>query len=201
MLLAHRSVRRSWFPTLAVGISLVSAALLLAASSPALAQTGTISGTVTDSVTGAPIAGMWVAVSDARGGPVVAYLTTASGSYAAGGLSAGTYYVHASSSLSSGAAAEYLDEVYNGPYPTAGLLCLMSCAATSGAPVTVIGGLTTASIDFALEIGGRMSASSRTVPGPRFPLVLASAAAMAFRSTTRAAFVSGARATTAHPPT
>ena len=115
MLLARRSVRRSWCPTFAVRIVLASSVLVLAASGPVVAQTGAISGTVTDSTTGAPIAGIWVAVSDASRRPVVAYMTTDSGSYTVGGLPAGTYYLNTSSSLSSGVAAEYLDKQYNGP--------------------------------------------------------------------------------------
>jgi hypothetical protein len=55
--------------------------LLLLSSRPAFAQTGTVSGTVTDAGTGAPVAGMAITVVTVQGGFVANGVTNAAGVY------------------------------------------------------------------------------------------------------------------------
>jgi hypothetical protein len=107
---------------------------------------GTITGTVTDAATGAPLAGIDVRVETAGGGWAGGAATNASGLYMVAGLVTSTYYVQTSNSL------PYLDELYNDlPCPGG------SCTVTSGTGVSVTAGATTADIDFGLTLGGKIT--------------------------------------------
>ena len=125
--------------------TLLVLALLVAAWS-ARADAQTITGTVTDAGTGAPLDGVSVYVYDATGKSMGSVTTNASGVYTKTGLATGTHYVRTSNTLG------YLDEVYNNiPCPSG------NCTATSGTGVSVTAGATTSGINFALVAGGRIS--------------------------------------------
>jgi 5-hydroxyisourate hydrolase-like protein (transthyretin family) len=112
----------------------------------ALVAGGRISGTVTDSATGLPLAGVWIDVYDAYGNWVTYGSTDSSGAFTTSdGLPSGTYYASSWNSLG------YVDELYDDiPCPSA------TCAVTSGVPISVAGGVT-GGIHFALARGGRVS--------------------------------------------
>src|SRR5438552_6675549 len=119
-----------------------AAALALAAAAEARAGTGSLTGTVTDAVTSAPVAGVPVFVSGS--GVFVRATTDASGVYAVGGLDAGTYYA------STRNAQGYIDQIFQG------LVCV-GCSASNGTPITVSDGTVTSGIDFALQPGARIA--------------------------------------------
>ena len=115
-----------------------------------------IGGTVTDAATGDPLPGVSVTVFDsagfAVGGSTPAnssgtYLTTV-------GLTPGRYYVRTSNQLG------YVNKLYNG------FGCL-ACSALTGTPIDITGTTSNLSINFALEMGGRISGS---VTGAGAPL-------------------------------
>ena len=113
----------------------------------ALQSGGTITGTVQDAATGAPIADVFVHLcsdSGSCGGGGV--LTNVSGAYTMGGLAPGTYYLRAASKL------PYLGELYNNlPCPGG------NCTVTDGTPVGVTVGTTTSGINFTLAVGGTIT--------------------------------------------
>lgn len=161
MLLARHPSRFLTRPALGAGIAPAAIAFLLVAGGSALAQTGTISGTVTDTATGEPLANVRVEVYYTLGSPFVVTTTNSAGAYATPGVSAyGAYYVRTNvSAAGGGASPAYLDEVYNGPPPADGLPCWGGtyCYVTNGAAVAVVAGQNTANIDFSLALGGRIS--------------------------------------------
>ena len=107
---------------------------------------GTITGTVTDEATGAPVAGIFVQVYAASGAWAANAMTDGAGTYRATGLSTGAYYIRTSNS------GPYVDELYeNVPCPGG------SCAVTAGTGVSVAAGATTANIDFRLTLGGTIA--------------------------------------------
>lgn len=114
-----------------------------------LAYGGSISGTVTDSVSGLPIVGLQMDVYDANGSWVGSTTSGDDGNYVLSGLSSCNYFV-ATNSFSSG--LNYIDQVYDsivcGPF---------SCEPTSGTPIPVIAGTGTLNINFILEPGGSFS--------------------------------------------
>ena len=125
----------------------------------ALMLGGTITGTVTDAGTGAPLAGVNVYVYNASGSSVGSVTTNASGVYATGGLTTGTYYVRTLNSLG------YIDEVYNN-LPCNGNACP---SVTTGTSVGVTAGATASGIDFGLAIGGSITGTV-TAAGSGTPL-------------------------------
>ena len=111
-----------------------------------LAVGGTITGTVTDAGTGAPLADVSVYVYNASGSFVGSATTNASGVYTKTGLPTGTYYVRTSNSLG------YVDELYNDlPCPGG------TCTVTTGTGVSVTAGATTSGINFGLAVGGTIT--------------------------------------------
>src|SRR5688572_11394202 len=64
--------------------------------------TGSVSGFVTDAGTGAPLAGVSVAVYDSTGGNAQFVSTDGSGAFAFPALAAGTYYIRTHASTLSG---------------------------------------------------------------------------------------------------
>jgi 5-hydroxyisourate hydrolase-like protein (transthyretin family) len=109
----------------------------------ALAVGGRISGTVTDAVTGTPLASVYAYVYNASGSFVSYGYTNSSGMYTTYyALPTGTYFVVTWNY------AGYLDELYNNiPCPAS------TCSVTGGAGVSVTAGGTTSGIDFALVRG------------------------------------------------
>ncbi|HXY39136.1 MAG TPA: carboxypeptidase regulatory-like domain-containing protein [Vicinamibacteria bacterium] len=107
---------------------------------------GRISGLVTDGATGAALANVWVDILDSSGSLVSYGETDGAGAYTASGLLAGSYYALTWNG------AGYFDVLYQGvPCP------LRSCDVTSGTPIVVRPGATTAGIDFPLPRGGRIT--------------------------------------------
>ncbi len=125
----------------------------------ALASGGRISGMVTDAATGLPLLSVQVRIYNSAGTQVASSNTSCSGAYITGsGLPSGTYYARTSNSLG------YIDELYNNISCPGG-----SCSPTSGTPITVTQGTTTAGIDFGLALGGRISGTV-TDAGTGLPL-------------------------------
>jgi 5-hydroxyisourate hydrolase-like protein (transthyretin family) len=106
-----------------------------------LSAGGRISGAVTDAGTGLPLAEVRVRIHDAIGRPVTSGTTDASGAWAIStGLPAGTYYARTEG------APGHVDELWDGnPCP------LGVCTVTSGTPIHVTAGATTAGVDFGLD--------------------------------------------------
>ena len=120
----------------------------------ALVAGGQIGGTVTNAAGGAPIQDVQVRIRNAAGTFVGSATTNAAGTYLTSGLPAGTYYVRTSSSLG------FLDELYNN------LPCTLSnCTVTTGTPVVVTVGATTAGINFALVAGGQIGGTVTNAAG------------------------------------
>ena len=121
----------------------------------ALGQGGRVAGTVTDSVTFAPLPGVSVQVFDSAGRSITTGITDAGGNYvSAAGLPTGAYFLRTTNNLG------YDDELYdNMPCPT-------SCSVLTGTPVGVTIGSTTTGKDFELASGGRIS--GRVIDGGTF---------------------------------
>ncbi len=111
----------------------------------ALDPGGQITGTVTNG-TSTPLPNVYVVVTNASGAIVNTYATNASGVYASEGLPAGTYYAYTRNS------AGLVDQLYNN------MICAGArCTPTTGTPITVTLGLTTANINFVLPAGGTIT--------------------------------------------
>ncbi|HEY3383078.1 MAG TPA: carboxypeptidase regulatory-like domain-containing protein [Vicinamibacterales bacterium] len=123
----------------------------------ALALGGTVSGTITDAGTSAPVAGLSVRVFDASNNQLGNTNTSPSGAYAFTGVAGGTYYVKTGTAAGMG----YIDQLYSGLTCPGG-----TCAATLGTPVSVTVGATS-TVNFALSRGGTISG---TVTGNAAPL-------------------------------
>ena len=113
----------------------------------ALAQAGSVSGTVTNASTTAALPGVSVFVYNSSNLQLAGTTTNGAGQYTIGSLPAGTYYVKTYNS------AGYIDELYNNiPCP------LGSCPNTgTGTGVAVSGGVTTNGINIALTPGSTIS--------------------------------------------
>lgn len=120
----------------------------------ALTRLGAISGTVADQTTGAALDDVIVTVWNSAG-QYVAYQYTSAGAYKLEGLPAGTYFVTARR-------YDYVPKLYNGlACPGGGP---PSCDPTTGTPVSVNLGLTTAGVSFALVHKGRVAGTVRDAP-------------------------------------
>jgi hypothetical protein len=111
-----------------------------------LDRLGTISGSLTNVVTGDPISYANVAVWDDSGSMIRYGYTYSSGSYTVAGLATGTYYVTSKTN-------HYFDELYDN------VPCSEGCDVTTGTPVVVSLNTTTSGIDFALDRLGAISGS------------------------------------------
>jgi len=136
----------------------------------ALAPGGSITGTVTDASTGAPLD--YVHVEASNGTVTRSVQSDASGVYSIVGLFTGAYRVRVQTMFGSG----HVNEVYdNQPCPDAG------CSSVAGTPVAVTAGSATTGIDFALAPGGtitgtvRDAASGAPLPYPRVSVYRAGA--------------------------
>jgi hypothetical protein len=115
----------------------------------ALAPGGTVTGTVRDAATSAPLGGVPVRLLDATGAEVRSATTAGNGTFTMSGLAAGTYYAHTDNEIG------YIDVLYGGQQ------CLLACKLQrnmpAGTPIAVTAGTTTGPIDFALTAGGRIA--------------------------------------------
>ncbi len=109
----------------------------------ALEAQGVISGTVTDSATGAALSDVEVDIYDSNGNLFTKGWTDANGNYSSSdGLPIGTYYAGTVNW------AGYYDELYDN------LPCTGGCKVTAGTPIAVTADAATGGIDFALDPGG-----------------------------------------------
>jgi hypothetical protein len=117
----------------------------------ALARGGSITGTLTDASTGAPLANVEVEASN--GTVTRSARTNASGMYTIVGLFTGAYRVRTMSGMSG---SVYVDEAYdNHPCPNG------YCPSVAGTPVAVTAGSETTGIDFGLARGGSITGTVR----------------------------------------
>lgn len=105
---------------------------------------GTISGTVTDAATSAPLAGVTLYVIEDTDLTDIQATTDATGQYTLQGLPGGNFFVLAFKQ-------DYVPQLYSG------VACLGLCSSLSGTPISVTNGSDTPSIDFALNLGGSVS--------------------------------------------
>jgi hypothetical protein len=120
----------------------------------ALSPKGSITGTVRDAATSAPLASAEVQVYGAAGSVVRWAYTDNGGAYKVSGLDAGSYRVAAD-------ATEHSGELYdNLPCPDA------SCDPMSGTAVSVTLGAVTGGVDFALDKSGAISGTVSSTSGP-----------------------------------
>ncbi len=112
-----------------------------------LEQGGTISGLVTDAATGQPSPGVYVDFYDSGGSWVsTSWATDLTGIYTSKGLPPGTYYAKTFNRLG------YVNELFDN------IACInAACDVTSGTPISVSVGTVTTGVDFALDLGGRIS--------------------------------------------
>jgi Putative Ig domain/Carboxypeptidase regulatory-like domain/Calx-beta domain len=117
---------------------------------------GTISGTITDEVTLAPVENIYVYLFDSFGGFVSQTITDSLGQYTFYSLTSGNYFVLTSSF------DEYLNELYDN------IPCHFGCDIFSGTPVPATPGNPTTAIDFQLiptgEITGTVKKASDDQP-------------------------------------
>ena len=107
---------------------------------------GTIAGTVTDAVTGEPVAGAVLNAGTEEGYFAGFAITDAVGNYAFTALSTGTYFVNIERH------EDYLPEIYD-DQPCSSL----GCDPLSGTPIEVVTGATTGGIDIGLRRGGTIT--------------------------------------------
>lgn len=112
-----------------------------------LDRLGVIEGTVTRAVGGAPVPFIDVAIWNDQGSLIDFAFANSLGEYRAGGLLAGTYFATTQSF------GEFANELYDD------LPCFPSCDPTTGTPIPVTLGTTTAGIDFTLNRLGTISGS------------------------------------------
>jgi hypothetical protein len=133
-MLTVRSVQFS--PQRWLVIASAACVLLLLSSVQASAQTGTVSGTITDAGTGAPVAGMSVSVVTVQGNFVVGATTNASGVYTITVPIGALYYVR------TGTTGGYLAEAFPDVQCLSGFCSSNDlresepCSITSGGAVT-----------------------------------------------------------------
>src|SRR5262245_21958909 len=127
----------------------------------ALQPAGAISGKVTNASSGANLAGVNIEVHTVVSG-TASYVTTVTtdggGVYLVQGLPAGSYYLLTSSNIG------FVNEIYNNvpcqPY------CSQAGAVSTGTAVSPTPGLTTGSINFALDPGAAITGTVTGVSGP-----------------------------------
>ena len=123
-----------------------------------------ISGTVTNTTTSLPAAGVGVLILDASGTVLSTGTTNALGNYVTtSGLPNGSYYVRTANNQG------LINRIWATPSP---LECVgsfagpsPSCIVTTGTPVAVTAGTITPGIDFGLTVGGRVGGTVTLVAG------------------------------------
>jgi hypothetical protein len=117
----------------------------------ALEAGGRISGSVTDSATGTPIAGIAVDVISSSGGTLLTATTNASGIYTTGGLPAGSYFARTRTLPTTPAQSQgYVNVVFDD-------ITCSGCNPVTGTPIDVTPGQITTDVSFALDLGGRVA--------------------------------------------
>jgi Carboxypeptidase regulatory-like domain len=152
----------------------------------ALTHGGHISGTVTDAETGLPVANIYVEAYNSDGLSVSYTVTDSSGSYTIDRLASETYYARAFPYPLTNLAntPEYVPALYK-DVPCPGV----ACTVTSGTPISVTFGATTAGIDFHLAPAGHVSGvvrgeATRQPLGNTYVLIFDSAGTLVTRSHT-----------------
>lgn len=112
----------------------------------ALDQLGTVKGRVTRAADGQPLQNVAVRLYRPSETSYAYAYSNAAGYYEIVGRAAGTYFARTADSPS-----ELVDELYDN------IPCEPSCTPSTGTPITVVEGQTTAGIDFALETGGTIA--------------------------------------------
>ncbi len=114
-----------------------------------LSPGATITGTIRDEVTGLPVPGVRVEITDNVAIFVEAVFTAADGSYSTGnGFPTGNYFVRTDDNTRG-----YINEVY----PNSPCLLQFNCPNLSGTSVAVVSGAIRAGVDISLRAGGRFS--------------------------------------------
>jgi hypothetical protein len=122
-------------------ISVVAGATTSNINFPLSAGGGLISGSATNTGTGAAIANLVVQVYSSTGAFVTTTSTNTSGNYTVGGVTTGNYFAKTGNATTIG----FADQLYNH------LPCI-GCDPTTGTPIAVTNGTTTGSINFALSV-------------------------------------------------
>ncbi len=122
----------------------------------ALADGASISGTITNAATAAPLAGVGVYIYTKVGinmSFASADSSDAFGAYSVAGLTAGTYYAYTNNGLG------MVNQIFDG-IPCPGL-CEVSSLDSTGTPIVVTAGATAANRNFALTLGGSVTGTVR----------------------------------------
>jgi hypothetical protein len=115
---------------------------------------------VTNAAGGAPISGLNVQVFSSLGTFLGGVNTDASGAYSFVGLGVGSYYVRTNAA---GAVAGFINQLHSG------VVCVGCGIATSGGTLVPVTSGATATVNFALTVGGRISGTvTATSAAPRF---------------------------------
>jgi hypothetical protein len=125
----------------------------------ALSRGGMIAGAVIDAATGIGVP-VGVQIYTAAGVLAKTAGTNTAGGYTVAGLPPGTYFAR----TSAGNGVFYQDKLYNG------MPCSSGCSVTSGTPITVLSGLVSNGVDFALSSGGGGISGTITDAGTAAPL-------------------------------
>ncbi len=128
----------------------VSAGTIISGIDFALDQGGTISGTITNAVSGTPISDGLIEFWDVNGSLINSAFTNTEGAYSSGGLPTGSYFASTSIAFSSLNPEPYLNELYDNISCSEG--GDVSCDPVTGSSISVTAGLTTLGIDFALDV-------------------------------------------------
>ena len=118
-----------------------------------LAAGGSITGTITNGSTNAPVQGINLSIDNAAGNFLFGTSTNALGVFTVGGLPTGNY--RARTTNATFASPALVDEVYND------IACIGGCNSTSGTPISVTAPNPTSSIDFALALAGSITGTVR----------------------------------------
>jgi hypothetical protein len=111
----------------------------------ALDKGGTVSGTIIDEASSAPLSNVSVSIFDANGNFSSYGYTDDNGNYTAPGLPTGSYRASTYNS------SNYVDELFDD------IVCEPFCDPTVGTPIPVTIGSDTPNINFALQLGGSIS--------------------------------------------
>lgn len=130
----------------------------------ALDPGGSVSGTITDAITGDPLKYIHLSIYDSNGEFAGSAYTDYNGFYIVGTLMPGSYYIR----TTDGYFHYYVDELYDN------IPCLPQCNLNSGTPVAVTLNTTTTGIDFGLDktgsFGGTVTDEISGLPIQRFYL-------------------------------
>jgi hypothetical protein len=142
-------------PTMSLGTAIsVTSPVTTSNVNFALSTGGTITGTVTNAAGGALLQNVSIQLYNSTGTLVSSTSTDASGGYTVSGLAPGSYFGKTSNSQG------YVDQLFNGKPCIGGF-----CSVTTGTPVAVTDGTTTANINFALTAGGVITGTVTAAAG------------------------------------